>query len=128
MTSAPETELALRQQISDLKARVSELTHALLTQESFLITDEVLSQVPDAVLMISLDGVILRWLGGAEHIFGYAAEEAVGRPITFFHRPDIQDGLLARVVQQIGDTGAFYAEMPCLRKDGKTIWIETMAK
>jgi PAS domain S-box-containing protein len=125
---APDAELALRQQISELKERVSELTHALLTHESFRITDEVLSQVPDAVLMISLDGIILRWLGGAEHIFGYSAEEAVGRPITFFHHPDIRDGLLSRVAQQIGDTGAFYAEMPCQRKDGKAIWIETMAK
>jgi PAS domain S-box-containing protein len=36
----------------------------------------------DAIVSKSLDGIITSWNSGAERIFGYSAEEAVGQPIT----------------------------------------------
>ncbi len=36
----------------------------------------------DAILSKTLDSIILTWNAGAERLFGYTAEEAVGRPVT----------------------------------------------
>jgi PAS domain S-box-containing protein len=42
----------------------------------------------DAIISQALDGIILSWNRGAERIYGYTAEEAVGRPISFLTRPE----------------------------------------
>lgn len=42
----------------------------------------------DAILSKDLSGVILSWNRGAERLFGYSAEEAVGKPITIIIPPD----------------------------------------
>ena len=42
----------------------------------------------DAIISKTLDGVIRTWNAGAERLFGYTAEEAVGRPITLIIPPD----------------------------------------
>ena len=45
----------------------------------------------DAIVSKNLDGVITSWNTGAERVFGYTAEEAVGRPITIVIPQDRHD-------------------------------------
>src|SRR6516164_76704 len=45
----------------------------------------------DAIVSKSLDGIITSWNKGAERIFGYTAEEAIGQPITIVIPQDRQD-------------------------------------
>jgi PAS domain S-box-containing protein len=54
----------------------------------------------DAIVSKDLNGVITSWNRGAERIFGYTAEEAVGQPITIvipFDRYDEERSILTRV-------------------------------
>ena len=72
----------------------------------------------DAIVGSSLDGVITTWNNGACRVFGYVAEEAVGRHFGFLQpadRRDEVDGMLSQVrhgrpVERL--------ETKCLRKDG----------
>ena len=45
----------------------------------------------DAILSKNLDGTIQTWNAGAERMFGYTAEEAVGKPITLLLPPERAD-------------------------------------
>ena len=45
----------------------------------------------DAIVSKNLDGIITSWNRGAERIFGYTAEEAIGQPITIVIPQDRQD-------------------------------------
>jgi PAS domain S-box-containing protein len=45
----------------------------------------------DAIVSKNLDGIITSWNSGAERVFGYTAEEAIGQPITIVIPQDRQD-------------------------------------
>ena len=45
----------------------------------------------DAILSKALDGFILSWNAGAERLFGYSAEEAIGKPATIVIPLDRRD-------------------------------------
>ena len=51
----------------------------------------IVSCSDDAIISKNLDGIILSWNAGAERLFGYTAEEAIGKPITLIIPADRLD-------------------------------------
>ena len=77
----------------------------------------------DAIIGKTPDGVITSWNRGAERIYGYAAEEMLGKPVAMLiprDRPDDMQAILARVAD--GERVEHY-ETVRLRRDGKAIAI-----
>jgi PAS domain S-box-containing protein len=77
----------------------------------------------DAIVSKNLDGIITSWNKGAERIFGYAAEEAVGQPITIIIPQDRQDEehtILTRIRR--GERIEHF-ETVRQRKPGSLIWV-----
>jgi PAS domain S-box-containing protein len=75
----------------------------------------------DAIVGCSLDGLVQSWNAGAERLFGYAAEEVVGRPISLLHvpdRPSEEPGLAAHL--RSGEHVASF-EAVRRRKDGSNV-------
>src|SRR5882724_6784611 len=65
------------------KQRAAELTARKLTS--------IVENSDDAIIGKDLNGVITSWNRGAEHIFGYSAAEAVGKPVSILIPPDHAD-------------------------------------
>ncbi len=60
----------------------------------------IIESSDDAIVSKNLDGIITSWNGGAERVFGYTAEEAIGRPITILipqDRLDEERTILTRI-------------------------------
>jgi len=77
----------------------------------------------DAIISKSLDGIVRSWNVGAERLFGYMAEEAIGQPITFIIPPDRQDEedlIIGRILQ--GERVEPFETMR-RRKDGRLLDI-----
>jgi PAS domain S-box-containing protein len=77
----------------------------------------------DAIYSRSLDGIITSWNKGAEQIFGYTAEEAIGRPITILIPSDRQDEELAILERVRRGEGIKHYETVRQHKDGSLIVI-----
>lgn len=77
----------------------------------------------DAIIGKSLAGIITSWNAGAEKLFGYMAEEAVGQSIAILIPPDYADEL-TQILEQIkrGEAIERYKTVR-VRKDGQRIDI-----
>lgn len=77
----------------------------------------------DAIIGKTLDGVVTSWNRGAEKIFGYTAEEAIGQNLLILFSPESQDEeaeILARIAR--GETVQHF-ETVRVCKDGRRIFI-----
>jgi PAS domain S-box-containing protein len=77
----------------------------------------------DAILSKTVDGVITHWNAGAERLYGHAAEEAIGQPVSLIMPPELPDEL-SKVLAQVrqGERVDHYETMR-MRKDGRRIEV-----
>lgn len=87
--------------------------------------ETLLDQLQQSVITTDLQGCITSWNQGAEQLYGYSAEEALGRPISLIYADG--DGELSA---QLGDPQALpwernacEAEGWRLRKDGRKVFV-----
>lgn len=77
----------------------------------------------DAIISKDTEGIITSWNAGAERIFGYSADEIIGKSVTVLMPPERvneEPGILRRI--RAGETVDHY-ETVRRRKDGKLIDI-----
>jgi PAS domain S-box-containing protein len=77
----------------------------------------------DAIVSKNLESIILSWNKGAERLFGYMTDEAVGQPITMLIPPerlDEEKHILARIIR--GERIEHF-ETVRVRKDGRPIHV-----
>jgi len=87
----------------------------------------VVDGTEDAVITTSPAGVITSWNGGAERLYGYSAEEAIGRPSEMLVPPGraAEDRrVLERVLSGVTVTDL---ETERLRKDGELVVVSLRA-
>ncbi|HYC76760.1 MAG TPA: PAS domain S-box protein, partial [Planctomycetota bacterium] len=98
-----------------------DVTERKKAEEAVARLAAIVESSDDAIVSKTLDGVIRSWNRGAEAMFGYTAEEAIGRRITLIipdHRLSEEDDVLARLRR--GEKIDHY-ETVRRRKDGRLI-------
>jgi PAS domain S-box-containing protein len=79
-----------------------------------------------AICMLDAHGRVASWNRGAERIFGYQADEAVGSSFeTFFGAADRAANVPAEILAQAARDSTHSDEAQRIRKDGSTFWAQT---
>jgi PAS domain-containing protein len=78
----------LQQKANSLEVEIAErkVTEAVLLHMAAIVESS-----DDAILSKNLEGIITSWNAAAERMYGYKAEEIVGKPVTLLFAPDRQD-------------------------------------
>jgi PAS domain S-box-containing protein len=77
----------------------------------------------DAIIDTQLDGTIVGWNAAAERIYGYGAEEAIGRPISILVAPERSDEL-AVILERIAEGERIdHYETVGVCKDGRRVEV-----
>jgi PAS domain S-box-containing protein len=77
----------------------------------------------DAIVGVALDGKVVSWNSGAERVFGYKAEEMVGRPISLLAPSKSADQILRRLEGLRQGERIVPYETERIRKDGRRIEV-----
>jgi PAS domain S-box-containing protein len=77
----------------------------------------------DAIISKTLGGIITSWNAGAQRIFGYTAEEAVGRPIKMLIPPDREDEESQIIDRLRRGESVEHFETVRILKDGRQIHV-----
>jgi PAS domain S-box-containing protein len=85
---------------------------------------ELVDASRDALIALSFDGRILSWNSGAEALFGYTAEEAVGQAMDGLIVPQERRPEAGRTLAEAVRTGATQGQTLRRRKDGTFIYVD----
>jgi len=72
-------------------AMVEDITEKKTTEEARFRHAAIVESSEDAIASGTLDGTIVSWNAGAQHMYGYTEAEAVGRPITMILPRELRD-------------------------------------
>ena len=87
-----------------------------------------LDEAPDAVIIISLQGVVQHWSAGAQVMFGYTRAEAIGQSLHDLIVPPDRVEEECRIRQAIVDRGTCNHESLRQRKDRTLIYVDVTGK
>ena len=98
-----------------------DVTESRRAQEAVRQLAAIVETTGDAILSKSLDGTILTWNRGAELLYGYTAEEAIGSPIAMLAPPD-RAGEIPDILRRVA-AGETIEELETVRrrKDGSLV-------
>jgi PAS domain S-box-containing protein len=103
------------------RSTIYDITERRKAEEQDHRLSAIVQSSDDAILSKDLKGSILSWNKGAERVYGYGAEEALGKPVSMLIPPDRPEELteiLARVGQ--GERVEHFTTER-IRKDGQRI-------
>jgi PAS domain S-box-containing protein len=104
-----------------IKAIVQDVTELKKAEEKIKSLVNIVESSNDAIITKSLDGIITRWNKGAEHVYGYSAEEILGKEISIL-APDNLKGEINQLIEEIKQGKKIHNyETLRLRKDGTII-------
>jgi len=109
-----ETELGQREE-TEKRLRVSE--------EALYRLAAIVESSDDAIVSKTLDGIITSWNAAAEHLFGYNAEEAIGKHITLIIPPELHEEEVEIIANLRQGKRIDHFETVRMRKDGTRVEV-----
>lgn len=80
----------------------------------------ILDQIHDSVIRTDIDGIVSSWNNGAQRLFGFSADEAIGQHIAFVYPEDQQEFLATQVIKPLHKKGEHETEVIMCRRSGDT--------
>jgi diguanylate cyclase (GGDEF)-like protein/PAS domain S-box-containing protein len=91
-----------------------------------LLLETVWQTLGDAIMVATLDGIITGWNPAAERLFGYRADEIIGRHASILIPPDQAYAVQDIVGRLVAGQQVEFSQAVCVRKDGRRFDISAI--
>ena len=92
------------------------------------ISQQIIENIPDAVLYVDAKGLIQHWNDGATRIFGYSADEAIGQSLDLIIPEKLQgrhwDGYNKVMESGQSQYGTDLLSVPSTHRDGQRLSVD----
>ena len=113
-----EGELRRAVRFVGVNREITERKHAEATRARLAA---IVESSEDAIVAKDLNAIIISWNAGAERLFGYRPEEAIGRPITLLIPPEMHDDERRMLQRLLAGERINHFETVRLTKEGRRI-------
>ena len=110
-----------------LSAFILDVTERKKNEEELSRLAAIVDASNDAIMSLAPDGTVVTWNGGAERIYGYSAQEMIGRNISVVRRPEPLHETEQRLESLRQGESIHNFDAMRIRKDGRPIWISITA-
>jgi diguanylate cyclase (GGDEF)-like protein/PAS domain S-box-containing protein len=87
------------------------------------LLEQVFEQSGEAIIVKDLDGVVTFWNREAASLYGFTAEEAIGRPLRALHAADLTEAEYARILSRIRAGKPTSSTGERRKKNGETVRV-----
>ncbi|GEM_PF-714542 len=102
---------------------IRDITERRLAEETLRRQAQIINQIHESVIATNLEGRVSFWNKGAERMFGYSADEALGRPVSDFYPDSHHPRALPEILHYLETHGVYEAEARRRKKNGDIIYI-----
>jgi PAS domain S-box-containing protein len=111
-------------EISQVIVTFIDITERRQTEAKLAHLAAIVESTDDAIVGKSLDERIVSWNVGAERMYGYQADEILGKPVTVLVPPDRKDEELESIMESLRrGRKVEHLETTRVRKDGQIIHV-----
>lgn len=104
-----------------MRGTIQDITERKRAEEKIRILADAVESSNDAIVTESLDGTIISWNKTAEYIYGYSAEEILGKHVSILE-PDSLEGEIKKIIEKVKQKEKIqHYKTLRLRKDGTTV-------
>ncbi len=111
-----------------LEGLVIDVTGQKQAELELRLSDAILRQLPDAIIVTDGKRHITHWLGAAESLFGYTEEDVAGKAPQIVSPSPSADRLQESLEATLAQSGSLHMETVCRRKDGTTFPVDMTVK
>ena len=117
----PESRAPKGPDVEAIATTESDITERKKAEEERGRLASIVESAGDAIISKDLSGIIQTWNAGAENIFGYKAEEVIGKPVSILIPPGHTDEVPEILVRIKQGENIEKFESERMRKDGRII-------
>jgi PAS domain S-box-containing protein len=112
-------------ELAGILVAARDITARKRVEEQLRFQAQLLDSVRESVVATDLEGHVIYWGKGAETLYGYRAEEVVGKLVTFIVEPEDEQKEKERM-RQVLEQGLWSGQYVHRRKDGSSFWADTV--
>jgi rsbT co-antagonist protein RsbR len=108
-----------RGEILGIPAIVRDITEQQRREKELHQQAQIQEQVRGSIVVVDMQGIITSWNRDSARLFGYTAEEIIGKPIASLYPPEEQERLITEVIGPLQEQGELETESMVWTKTGE---------